>query len=187
MEEYMSGDQLREYLHMSKRKVKYLLENGFIPCVDTGKKTHRYLITYTDAKSFRKKLKANPNMLRSLEGCFSSRSTTPNKEKLTQEEAIEFKEYLTKRWESVPDVLIIKSASELTGIERATLVRLVSSESVAGRKLRGTLYISKEGLIAYLADPVMMFRYRSDTFRSIISDFCEQYGIVLQPIKQISE
>ena len=50
MPEYFSGDKLYKYLHISKRKMKYLLENGYIPFVDTGKKTHRYLVRqYDDA------------------------------------------------------------------------------------------------------------------------------------------
>jgi len=28
----------------AKRKMKYLLENGYIPYIDTGKRTHRYIV-----------------------------------------------------------------------------------------------------------------------------------------------
>lgn len=41
---YLSADELYRYLHISKRKLKFLLENDYIPCIDTGKKTHRFLI-----------------------------------------------------------------------------------------------------------------------------------------------
>ena len=42
MDEYMSGDELYRFLHISKRKMKYLLENGYISTEDTGMKTHGY-------------------------------------------------------------------------------------------------------------------------------------------------
>ena len=46
----LGADELYRYLHISKRKLKFLLENDYIPCIDTGKKTHRFLIKVSDAK-----------------------------------------------------------------------------------------------------------------------------------------
>ena len=63
MKEYMSGDELYRYLHISKRKMKYLLENGYIPMTDTGMKTHRYRIKYEDARAFKRKMKMEPGCL----------------------------------------------------------------------------------------------------------------------------
>lgn len=60
MKEYMSGDELYRYLHISKRKMKYLLENGYIPMVDTGMKTHRYRVKYEDARAFKRRLEKEP-------------------------------------------------------------------------------------------------------------------------------
>ena len=40
----ISGDQLCRVCHISKRKAKWLPENGVIPCEDTGKKTRRYRV-----------------------------------------------------------------------------------------------------------------------------------------------
>ena len=34
MKEYMNGDEVYRYLHISKRKMKYLPENGYIPLID---------------------------------------------------------------------------------------------------------------------------------------------------------
>ena len=36
--EYVSSNQLYKICRIAKRSAKYLLENGIIPCEDTGKK-----------------------------------------------------------------------------------------------------------------------------------------------------
>ena len=73
MKEFMSGDELYRYLHISKRKMKYLLENGYIPMTDTGRKTHRYKIRLEDAKAFRRRMKQEPRFLSELTGMFNTR------------------------------------------------------------------------------------------------------------------
>lgn len=46
--EKISQDQLYRICRISKRKATWLLENGYIPCEDTGKKTRRFKIQITD-------------------------------------------------------------------------------------------------------------------------------------------
>ena len=42
--EVITMDQLYRICHISKRKARWLLENGVIPCEDSGKKTRRFKI-----------------------------------------------------------------------------------------------------------------------------------------------
>ena len=63
MAKYLSADELYRYLHISKRKLKYLLENDYIPCIDTGKKTHRFLIKASDAKEFKRRMDTEAEFL----------------------------------------------------------------------------------------------------------------------------
>ena len=46
--EKISQDQLYRICRISKRKATWLLENGYIPCQDTGKKTRRFKIEIMD-------------------------------------------------------------------------------------------------------------------------------------------
>ncbi len=68
MTKYLSVDELYRYLYISKRKLKYLLENDYIPCIDTGKKTHRFLIKTSDAKEFKRRMDTEPGFCRSCMG-----------------------------------------------------------------------------------------------------------------------
>ena len=51
-EKIITKEQLYQILHISKRRAKFLLDNGYIPCVDTGKKTRRYQIKMSDVQNF---------------------------------------------------------------------------------------------------------------------------------------
>ena len=51
-EEIITKEQLYKILHISKQRAKFLLDNGYIPCVDTGKKTRRYQIKMSDVQEF---------------------------------------------------------------------------------------------------------------------------------------
>lgn len=68
MSEYLSGDQLYRFLHISKRKMKFLLENGYIPVIDTEKKTYRYRVKRFDAEKFKERMEREADFLRELKG-----------------------------------------------------------------------------------------------------------------------
>ena len=48
----LSGEQVRIVLHVSKRKCAWMLNNGFIKCENTGKKTRKYAVKLTDLIEF---------------------------------------------------------------------------------------------------------------------------------------
>ena len=47
-DEVLTKEQMRIVCHISKRKAAYLLQSGLVPCINTGKKTHTYIIKKTD-------------------------------------------------------------------------------------------------------------------------------------------
>ena len=48
----LATSDIYKILHISKRRAKFLLDNGYIPCIDTGKKTRRYQIKMSDVQEF---------------------------------------------------------------------------------------------------------------------------------------
>ena len=50
--EVLSGEQVRQILHISKRKCTWILEHGHIPCSDTGGKTRRFAVRAEDLPMF---------------------------------------------------------------------------------------------------------------------------------------
>ena len=50
--EKLSAEQICKILHISKRKCAWMLQNGMIPCKDTGKKTRRYTVLRKDLDEY---------------------------------------------------------------------------------------------------------------------------------------
>lgn len=58
----LSKEQICKLCHISKRVAKYYLDNGIIPCVNTGHATHKYMVKTTDVIAFLRKRKAFPDV-----------------------------------------------------------------------------------------------------------------------------
>ena len=52
----LTGSQLRQYLHISTRKLKYLMDHNYIPHEDTGQATYRYRVRWKDAVEFKRRM-----------------------------------------------------------------------------------------------------------------------------------
>lgn len=153
MSEYLSGDQLYRFLHISKRKMKYLLENGYIPVIDTGKKTYRYRVKRCDAERFKERMEREADFLRELKGQFGSRNSSPKVTLnyiITDDEREEFREFLTKLWKKYPDALPAKKAAELADISPQRVNELVRKGVIYGICVGNVQYLSKEGVIEYV-------------------------------------
>lgn len=71
---YMSGSGLRQYLHISTRKMKYLMDHNYIPHENTGHATHKYRVLVEDAEKFKYKMDNEVGFLSELNGKFSNRT-----------------------------------------------------------------------------------------------------------------
>lgn len=173
--ELLSGEKLYKYLHMSKRRVKWLLENGFLPYVDTGKATHRYFIKKCDAEDFKKKLEKYPMLLNNQEGSFSSKGNDINRnfvEEITDDKSRRFKRYLSELWKKEPDALPDRRAAELVGFSQQAIYRLCDQGKVYGVKVENKRYCSKESLITYFSSKEMMAKpNQSERYAGIVNDF----------------
>lgn len=68
MEQIISADAARAYLHISKRKFLYMLQNGYIRYEDNGNKTHRYSLRMCDVEALRKEMTNHPERFADLTG-----------------------------------------------------------------------------------------------------------------------
>lgn len=153
MSEYLSGDQLYRFLHISKRKMKYLLENGYIPVIDTGKKTYRYRVKRCDAERFKERMDRESDFLKELKGQFGSgnSSSTANLDcAITDDEREEFREFLTRLWRKYPDALPAKKAAELAEISPQRVNELVRNGAIYGMCVGNVQYLSKEKFVEYV-------------------------------------
>lgn len=173
MAKYLSADELYRYLHISKRKLKYLLENDYIPCIDTGKKTHRFLIKVSDAKEFKRKMDTESGFLSELYGQFNSGIYKPRKKLIesTPENCAAFRKFLTERWDNFPDALPTKLAAELIGCAPQRVGDWMRKGVISSVSIGGARYCSKAEFIAYRASQNMLRKPGAARYRELIMEF----------------
>ena len=101
--EVISAEQLYRICHISKRKAKWLLENGCIPCQDTRKKTHRYKIHINDVVTYLQAMETAPETVFAPVGLFNSKSRRINP--ITMINIRGFQQFLYKVWSKEPDAI----------------------------------------------------------------------------------
>lgn len=173
MAKYLSADELYRYLHISKRKLKYLLENDYIPCIDTGKRTHRFLIKVSDAKEFKRRMATEPGFLSELYGQFNSGIYKPRKKLIepTLENCATFREFLIGKWADYPDALPTRLAAELIGCVPQRVGDWMRKGVISSVSIGGVRYCGKAEFIAYCASSEMLRRPGAARYRELILEF----------------
>ena len=111
--EVISADQLYRICHISKRKAKWLLEHGYIPCEDSGKKTRRYKIRLNDVIDYLRTLEAAPDLVATPVGAFNVKRKQLNP--VAQICQKEFQRFLYNIWTDEADILRISDVQVLLG------------------------------------------------------------------------
>ena len=155
MEQIISADAARAYLHISKRKFLFMLQNGYIRYEDNGNKTHRYSLRMCDVEALRHEMIKPP---------------IPTVV-LSQDEAKILREYIAKCWSKHPDALPSKLAAELTGLTVGTLNRHVAKGNIFGAVIGGKVLISKQSLIGYLAAPDVMRKTATVQLQKLLAGY----------------
>ena len=164
-DKYITGEKLYQYLHISKRKMKFLLDNKYVPYIDTGKKTHRYIIKIEDAEELKKLLESDIDLQNQLHGKFSSNiDKEPKKELITADSVTckEFKAYLTQ-----------------------CLYRFIEANKLFAVKIKEKVYISKDSMIKYFSSKERLGKpYATEGYSKLIAKYLNQKQILMyKPLK----
>lgn len=156
--EYVTKEQVYKICHMSKNTARYYLENGFIPCIDSGKKTCRYKIALKDVIIFLDDRVKNP------ENCFlpnhynnpflpgavrKNRGQSQNF-KLKGLNGKDYMQYLERQFADYPDMLTGKQIQRVTGYPREIILSWCKSGKVRHIKHHNTYLFQKKSVISYL-------------------------------------
>lgn len=173
MEQIISADAARAYLHISKRKFLFMLQNGYIRYEDNGNKTHRYSLRMCDVQALLQEMTNHPERFADLHGRFTAQRIKPPTLTvvLSQEEARKLREYIAKCWSKHPDALSSKLAAELTGLTVGTLNRHVARGNIFGAVIGGRVLISKQSLIGYLTAPETVCKVGTEQLKKLIEGY----------------
>ena len=173
--EKICQDQFYRICHISKRKATWLLENGYIPCEDTGKKTRRFKIRITDVIEYLTRLEDSPESLLTPPGIFSSGIKYRPKNKVVEPiDSDKFMKMLKKRWSSFPDALTVSDVIKMTGYCQTTISEWISKEKLFGVWYLNKYLIPKDCLIEYMATKAHRITQKSKKHMSLIRKFQEQ-------------
>lgn len=156
LEEYpptISMDQLYKICHVSKRKAKWLLEHGVIPCRDTGKKTRRFTIKTMDVIKFLKKQESGKIKNMPPLGIFASKNPNRKTNYIKVSPSV-FANLLKEQWLLKPDALNTKQVSELLGYTTTTVTKWIKTEKLKAVPYQRGYLIPKEWLICYLSKTI---------------------------------
>lgn len=116
-------EQLYRICHISKRKGRWLLENGVIPCHDSGKRTRRFRIKLEDVITYLEDTANGKLTVAVPSGIFSSNSThAKQKKEQTLIDSFQFPgflqdavHYYEKNFIKYPEALDTDMVSKMTG------------------------------------------------------------------------
>ena len=170
---YMSGCQLRQYLHISTRKMKYLMDHNYIPHENTGHATHKYRVLKEDAEKFKFRMDNEIGFLAELNGMFSNRTEWHPKPliEVTEENCTAFRRWLEKEWAELPEALPTQTAAELVGHSPQRIHEWIREEVLVGIKLGTVQYCAKAEFIGFMASPQRLAHPRTEKYKELIREF----------------
>lgn len=171
--ETVSKDQFYQIAHISKATALHLLQNGLVPCKDTGKKTRRYTIRTDDIIFYLIDRELHPEVYRAPDrwyqersGHYNSRVTYRNElTKLSEEERANFRKYMEDEFcqygdlltivevaEAIgyPDVMSIEQMCEILSISTKTGYRILREGKICCLKVGRAYRIPKAHLFTFL-------------------------------------
>lgn len=173
MKDYMSGSELRQYLHISTRKMKYLMDHNYIPHENTGHATHKYRVLIEEAEKFKFRMDNEIGFLAELNGMFSNRTEWhPNSLiEVTEKNCNAFRQWLENEWAEFPDALPTQTAAELVGHNPQSIHKLIKENVLHGVKIGAVQYIPKTEFVAYMASPKKLAAPRTEKYIELIKAF----------------
>ena len=175
-----SLDELSKICKISKRSARYLVENGIIPAIDTGKQTWRYKISINDVITYLRHREKWGSMI--PPGAVSSRSKNRenniiNNRKsfsqyITAGQELDIFEYFTHIYSDFSDILTTADITEMTGLNKSTVLKLLKSGQIKSLTNSPKYLIPKK----YLMEFVVTRRFieaktNSELFTKILGGF----------------
>ena len=155
---YLTKEDFYKIAHISKATARYLLQSGKVPCKDTGKKTHRYLIPTENAIRYLEDREIHPDEYEAEPGWYSGkvkhgkkrRRSKKRKQKINAARN-KLKELTDAKLEELEDLLDINDICRLTGFSNTAVLRWCRSGKLKAFMVSGKYLIPKVCLKDYIA------------------------------------
>lgn len=153
----LTKEQMRVVCHISKRKAAYLLQAGLIPCINTGKKTHTYLIGKADVANYLWDRDVNPDRYRTppaISVLGEKQNTAANSSSLDRLIPPDIlKAYYVGKLLHYPDLLTVVQVKLITGYGENTVHGWINKGKLSYIECISGWRIPKIYLIEFLCSP----------------------------------
>ena len=128
--ETVSKDQFYQIAHISKATALHLLQNGLVPCKDTGKKTRRYAIKKRDVIDFMINREINPSryIVPTSWYKYGNEDVKPYRIRIQPplpNDRQKTRRYYESKLAALPDVMDVAAAVGFTGYNRRTVCQWI--------------------------------------------------------------
>ena len=178
--EYVSLDQTTKICRISKRNAKYLVYNGIIPYIDTGKKTWRYKISLDDVIYYLCRREQVGSMIprgatsqrMSHRKCFAQMVKSGHKTDIAK--------YFIHIYADYDDVLTAADIVKMTGLEKSTISKLLKDGVIKSITAHPKYLIPKSYLLDFVVTPRFIdYRTNSEQFLRVLGEF-EEWKLRMQ-------
>ena len=152
--EFISKEQMTKICSISKKKCLWLLESGLVPCIDTGKRTHRFKIAMVDVVFYLKNRESHPNDYKRFvkpSDPRPKRSPRTGCQPMVSPELTDaMRSYYECKLSEYPDVLTISDVSRFSGYSESSVAAWCRKKSLRSFFIAEKYYVPKEYLLDFL-------------------------------------
>ena len=177
--DYVSLDQFYRICGIAKRSALYLVQNGIIPSVDTGRQTWRYQIAIEDVITYLRKREEVGSMI--PPGAVTSRQYkkrvyTGSHKSFSQivrpGHEREIGKYFAHIYADFPDILTADDVAEMTGLNKSSVLKLLKAGTIRAIEVKPKYLIPKQYLLEFVVTR-RFFEAKTDSedFKKILGGF----------------
>lgn len=173
----LSGEQVRCALHISKRKCAWMLNNGFIKCQNTGKRTRKYTVRKEDLLTYIEDSAKHPEKYVTPYAEFSTakyKKPRPRKTGFPSSLPSDFRPWLEQEFEHVPDALTVPKVIATTGYTDNTVNRWLRQGYLKSVQTQATRIIPKLWLIDFYCSHAYTISQMSDKHIKLLQKFFKE-------------
>ena len=176
----LSGEQVRCALHISKRKCAWMLNNGFIKCQNTGKRTRKYTVLKGDLLTYIEDSAKHPEKYVTPYAEFSTAKYNKNRKQYQRKTGfpsslpVGFRPWLEQEFENVPDALTVPQVITTTGYTDNTVNRWLRQGRLKSVQTQTTKIIPKTWLIDFYCSYAYTITNMSDKHIKLLQKFFKQ-------------
>lgn len=152
--ETVTAEEACRILHISKRKCAWMLQNGMIPCEDTGKKTRRYTIRLDDVIAVRNGMEEYPDQYIFPITFTAKDPSKPRKHHpyylMPDEIPEDFRAWLDDEWYRMADTVTAREIGELLGYDGDSVRRWLNRGWLQAVYAHGREIIAREWLMDFM-------------------------------------